>query len=388
MYEGIITEIKEGLLPTIQNTFPQNVVRNDMNIDWMYGGIYTFEPLGGEIRYRGVAIVIYQILTVNAVSEDGDRQKVGETTYTSFIDGNDPVYDVIENYMESPDLRKEVLAQALREALEEHIESFEDGYLVEGCRFIANDSNLLLTKEAVLQAFQQELVERMKNFPVELLMTRNFEKGIYRLKVENIHVFVDASKNGEYTTNLELACQNYKTLHKEMIRIQIASGIQMPTNNPPLRDLQNIAEKVIGVYKEKYPVIKEFGMEFHFTKELPERQDDTYRKIQGTDEELEIWVERMYNVLEQYEEQLGRGLKKLEAVNQVGYRLVLKNDAELVFGSNGIMLNDESYVYLKQEMNLQEGLQRLARILGKNRITLELMRVYDYRKKVASRGDA
>jgi|SRR5690625_59029 len=382
MQEEKVKEIQALLLPTIQKSFPQNMIRNDVNVKWDYGAIYTFKLVGGQVLYYGYTLVLYQIMDVMYVYENGETEKVGRTTYTAFIDKEDDAFQKIAVYEGSPERRHEVTNESLRRAIEEHIDSFGDEYYQEGCYFVANNRELLLTESAVLKAFAKVFADKLKDLPINLLSREHFDKGKYRLKIETLEVGYGERKGEGWGVLLEISYQYYKTLKTNKTDLIFHTGIENTKKAPSLDKFRNLANKIIKEYQEKYPEMREHGVEFTFKDENKTEHVNIYRKIQGTEEDTEKWMQRMFSALETHQEVLREKTKSIKPVDRVGVSITLKNNMEIIFGVNGIMLQEESYIYLKQEMNLNEGLQRLSGILGKNKITFDLMKVYDYRTKV------
>lgn len=370
------TRLKTELSKNLGN-FPEILVDNDYRIDWVYGGVYTLEALNGYVLNYGKAIVLYQELEVLRVTDKGDYIKVGNTVYTNIVE-NEDLIRLINEYEKTSEYKQEVLRDQLFYAVQEKIESFGNGTTIRMCEFISNEDDVLLTEDDVLDEILNRFREKLNNFFVDLLYKEEFNKGIYKIDIDSIEVGYESV--GGWGVMLVLNVQHYKTLNKREVTLIYPTNVKEEKKVPELEILKVHIQKEIENFVNKNKVSRHFGVEFRFNSI---REVDIYRKIRGKDkEEVEKWVSRFLQVIENYREDLREYVQGIEVLEHIGFVITLKTGQKIIFAEGGIMLDEGRYVYIKKEMNLQEGLRNLAHVLGKNKFTLDLMKSYDFRTKV------
>src|SRR5699024_2677548 len=143
--------------------------------------------------------------------------------------------------------------------------------------------------------------------------------------------------------------------------------------NPKKAELLKIVNIIIKKFKEKKPKYSELGLEFSFyeNKEV-NKEESRFNKIKGDPEEFKRWSERVQEMLNKNPEMVKQELKSVK--NRGGLiKMVFKDNKTIVLGVGGILSNEGLEIYIKKEMNLQEGFISLSKNIGKKPITLKII---------------
>lgn len=369
---------KELFLENLDN-FPSVMMNNDLNTHWNVGSTYTFNVQGGQVIIYTNAVVCYQILDVIYVHEDGSKEKISETGYTLFLEEGD-LYEEIKKYGESPDYYDAILNQALSQAIYEKIEEFSNDAYIGGCYFVANRDNLLLTEDEIYDEILEIFQMKLESFYIDLLMKKEFEPGKYRLTIEAVDIGYNEGKEYGWGVLVVVGVQNYQTLNTEKIQFIYHTGVPESGKDPIIGDLKEGAAEVVSNFKSRKPTWEEFGISFSF-KSKPTPQDQ-YKDIKGEKEDTDRWAERFVTVLENHRDNIKNYVESVDVLDDVGFVMVFRGGFQLTFGALGIQREEGINVYIKNDMNLQEGLGQLATILGKNQLTIDIIKTYDYRTKL------
>lgn len=378
MQKENVEKLKEAILPLLKKELPGLIIENDPQPIWEYDGVYTFKYVSGYITVTNLLASIFCRLDVYYVYENGEKEKIGRTSFVSLMNRTHDNYSVLKAYEDSSEKRTEVIQQALKEAVNERIDLFGDYTRKKGCIFVSNREDLILSKESFLKVFKKELHSKMVEFPKYLLQSAYFEKEEYRIKINTVEVGYETGHG--WGIFLEIAYQFYRTLKVEKTEFIIPLGIMENRYVPEIQVLRELAEKEITKYKETNKSIREHEVTFIF--KAPKSQNVLLEKIEGEEKEKQKWEKRMGKVLEKHRDVLRDKTVKVKKINNHVICIVLKNDINLFFGPGGIILNHFQLIYYKKEMNMKEGLNNLIKLLGKNKITYDLMRTYDFRTNV------
>lgn len=358
--------------------FPEILIENDYKTSWVHGGVYTFEAMLGYILNYDVAAVIYQELDVIRIYSNGKREVIGKTVYTTFIEDREFIRFVEGIESEGG---QALLTDVLFYAVEQKIREFGNGIKVHGCEFVTNEEDVLLTEIDVLKEIVKRFRGNMENFFTDILVKEEFNRGVYRINIEGIEVGYD--QTGGWGVLLMLVVQHYKTLGKRELELTYHTKVMETEKAPDLDTLRTYILKEVKRFVRNNPKSKHFGIEFRFADiKTVNRDGDVYRKIRGEKEAVDIWAERFVTVLGNHRGSVQEKARGLKTLDEFGIFMTLRNGEVLVFSEGGIMLSDGREVYIKKEMNLQDGLRNLVRILGKNRLTLDIMKTYDYRTSI------
>lgn len=358
--------------------FPELLIENDYKTQWVHGGVYTFEAMLGYILNYDLAVVVYQELDVIRIYSNGDREVIGKTVYTKFIEDEDFIEYVGNLEQEGGHV---LLTDVLFYAVEDKIKDFGNGINIRGCEFVTNEEDVLLTEIDVLKEIVKRFRGSMEDFFTDILVKEEFNRGTYRIKIDGVEVGYD--NTGGWGVMLMLVIQHYKTLGKKEIELIYHTKVMEADKAPDVGMVRTEVLKELKRFVRSNQKSTHFGIEFIFTEiKTAKRGDDAYRKIRGKKEDVDVWAERFVTVLGNHRDTVQEKARGMKSVEDFGVFMTLRNGEVLVFSEGGIMLSDGREVYIKRDMNLQEGLRNLSKIFGKNRFTLDIMKSYDYRTNI------
>lgn len=364
--------------------FPGVMLDNDYKTDWKDGATYTFQQGRGTLLNYGKTLLIYQELEVLKIKEDGTREKIGKTLYTNYIEEGQ-LLGAVQEYENSPEYQQGALRGRLKEAMEKKIREFGKGKDVEGIKFVTNDPKVLLGPEDVLKAILESFRERIENFFVDILVAEDFEPGIYGIDIETIEVAHSVEKGWEIL--LVPIIVSATTKEKREIDVIYTTGVREEEKTLEIGEIRKHVVKEVQKYAAKHKVSTHLGVEFRFMNVSESRKSvDIYKKIRGDKESIGNWSLRFVTAYENNKELLRELTKGVKTAEGLGYLISLKTGHVVAFSDGGIVLSDGREVYIKKEMNLQEGLKNLSMVMGKNQFTLEVMKTYDYRTRIQERG--
>lgn len=362
--------------------FPEVLIENDYQIDWVYGGMYTLIPKMGHVLSYGTDIVLYQELDVERVHEDGVREELGKTVYATIVEDVELLNNINE-YEKNDDGGKGLyyLTDELYYVMDQRIRDFGTGRLVKGCKFITNAENVVMTKQEFISTFIRDFRRNMEGFFTDILVQEEFNRGVYRVNIESINI-VNGKVSG-WGVILGVTIQHLKTLSKRTLQLEYKSSIKTSLDVPDREELKNLIGKEVEIFTGKNKESQHLGVIFRFM-EVDKGTYSPYVKIMVEDKELfKRWEDRITSVLESNREKLQEYMVGIKREEGFGYYIRIHDGRELVFSAGGIMVKGSlDGVYLRKEMNLQEGLRNLSEILGRSEFVLELMKTYDYRTNV------
>lgn len=365
--------------------FPELITENIEDV-WESGQMYTFVTQGARIIERNWAIVLDVELYVVKVNEHMDKLGEDMVTFCIYIGGGE-LHDAIYRFKKTPEYKLSILENALEKAITRRINDFDNGYDVGGCQFIANRRNLLLTEEKVLDEFVRNLGYQFLNFYVNVMSETELQEGSYLLEFTGVEVYYGGNEQG-WTALVEVSLRNIDTKETEEVDLVYETGIREMRKEPAVSEFREGVKYVMRGFQKEYPEWKGLGVHLFFDKSmekdiLEKKERGKFAKITGTEEDTDIIMNRFADMLEtEFGEVIRKEVSSIKVYEPVGLRIVFSSGADLVFGEGGIMTTEGGSIYIKREMNLQRGLRNLAKYLGKNDITLGLIRVYDYRRKV------
>src|SRR5699024_8429386 len=202
-----------------------------------------------------------------------------------------------------------------------------------------------------------------------------------------VEVYYGGNEQG-WSVLVEVMLKEITTKETVNVDLVYETGIRKMNREPTVREFREGVKYIIRGFQNEYPEWEGLGVHLFFNKEkeqdmLERREKGKYEKIKGTKEDTEYFLERFSDMLDTgYGEILHREVDTIRVYEPIGLRMEFSSGVVLVFGEGGIMTDSGESVYLKREMNLQKGLRELAKYLGRSEVTLGLMRVYDYRRRV------
>lgn len=376
-----VYHVADLIYPHLDN-FPSILVNNDVNIAWEMDATYSLEEKGGQLNVYPYAMVIYQELDLLYVYEDGSYEKIGNTTYTSFLNKEHPTYKDIEQFIESKDFRKDILSDGLKEAIKNRITSFGQGEIVNGCNFMDVKEEKPMSDDEFKDTFAGRIQERIENLYTELLTSSEFDEGKYRIEIDTVEVGYTGNEGKGWGVLLGIKSQKYSNLQVREHNLVFHTGLMGERSEIKVPHLKRIVLDILTDFKGRKPSYTEFGVQFEFKKHKP-KGIDLMEQIKGNEYETEKWLERMKTVLSTHQNLVQKNCNKVKRIDGYGVELILKHEnISVFFGVNGIIFEREQFIYIKGKMNIQKGLQNLGKITGRNNLTLDIMRTYDMRTKI------
>lgn len=373
--------LKEGIRQIVKSNIkklPESLVDNDYKIDWSFGDVYTLEPLKGYILNYGSFAVLYQELEVIRFDENGKKVVVGETVYTRIIE-DELLVNLLDEYEEVVGNTTVGLMDILYYEVDSKIKEFGEGYIYRGCEFLTNEEEFILTEEEFILEFVRRFRKNLSSFFTDILVKKDFTDGIYRIKITMAEVGYQDDVGWGVMLGVEV--QNFQTLEKTELDLLYTTNIKRSRETPSVSLLREYVYKELEDFVAKNRVSQHLGVEFRFL-DFKGKEFSIYRKIIGEEDEFVYWSERYRKVLEGHKENLSEIIQGIKSKEGVGYVILTKEGRKLVFSVGGIMTYEGQDVYIKGEMNLQEGLRNLVKYLGRNKVTLDLIKMYDYRTRV------
>src|SRR5699024_2772943 len=362
--------------------FPE-VLMNTTKTNWNSGMYYTFDVEESRVIDHNKALVLYQKLVILEVDKELKRTDIGKTSVCIYVDDQE-LYEAVFNYKKLPEYDRESLNKSLKTAFKNVIEGFGNGINVEGINFIANRDDLLLSQEDIVEEFVNRLGTQFGMFYVDLMSEVDLDDGQYLINFESREVLYEED-NG-WSVILEVSMKDIETGEVEIVGMKYVTGLESTNNDPEISELRAGVDYILDSFKMQFPEWDELGVSL-FIDDIKEEDIELerllrkFKKIRGTDEDTEYWFSRFEDILRSNKEELRNIIENVDVIEYVGVKLQFINDVELVLGEGGIMTWEGKEVYIKKEMNLQRGLKRLAQLIGRNNVSLNIMRTYDYRKK-------
>ena len=362
--------------------FPE-VLMNTTKTNWNSGMYYTFDVEESRVIDHNKALVLYQKLVILEVDKELKRTDIGKTSVCIYVEDQE-LYEAVFNYKKLPEYDRESLNKSLKTAFKNVIEGFGNGINVEGISFIANRDDLLLSQEDIVEEFVNRLGTQFGMFYVDLMSEVDLDDGQYLINFESREVLYEED-NG-WSVILEVSMKDIETGEVEIVGMKYVTGLESTNNDPEISELRAGVDYILDSFKMQFPEWDELGVSLFFDDKKEEdieleRLLRKFKKIRGTDEDTEYWFSRFEDILRSNKEELRNIIENVDVIEYVGVKLQFINDVELVLGEGGIMTWEGKEVYIKKEMNLQRGLKRLAQLIGRNNVSLNIMRTYDYRKK-------
>ena len=386
---GHFAELFKDLMYKNIYVFPELIVE-EKDILWGKSDYYTLVLGDADVIERNGVIVLKQELGVVGVTEDLEGEQLGDITFCIYL-GSGELLRAIQQYRRTPDYKKDELESALELAVSKRIDAFNNGETVKNVRFVANRQGLLLKEEDILDAFVNEFGTQFGMFYVDYMAESELDDGDYYLEVVEREVVYSGHDRG-WSVVLEIESENMETEKRKVTQLVYDTGIQATRNDPELEEFRGGVDYILDSFVSQYGKWDGLGVFLSFgeeeVEELPKENEEVeikeskYKKIQGKEEDLEVWFKRIEELLGNEDGEVKGSIGKIEVIEEVGIYIRFKNGQELIFGAGGIMTLEGDEVYIKSDMNLQKGLGRLSKLLGRNNITLRLMKVYDYRRKV------
>lgn len=380
LYESMEKELYEEV-----KGFADIVVDNDTEIDWEYGNGYTFELKESDIVFHNEVMAIFQKLDVISVNEELEKKNLGSTLYCKYVNGGN-YYNHVKEFMESKHYNKQSLDNMLRVVMEKRIDDFDNGEAIKGCLFYKREGKIYLNEDDILDEFKEQFGYKFSKFYMDIMTEGTFEEGEYIIEIPILEVTYTNDTDG-WEVLITVKSVNTETGDVNETDLVYKTGVRALKKSPDIQKFRRIANYIVESFKTQYQSWEGFGIYLTFDLEHEDKavklnEKSLYHKVIGEKEDTEIWYGRFKDMVEENDEVIQAGVTKLKVKDGIGIDMTFVGDLELILGVGGIMTLEGQEVYIKKEMNLQQGLRNLVHILGKNELTVSILRTYDYRRKV------
>lgn len=360
-------------------------IMQSANIKWESNKYYTFVIGDSRVIDHNKALVLYQKVSVIEVDDELSGEDLGEYAFCIYV-GQGELYDSVFEYKTMPEYSKESLNHALNDAMLNVVEGYGNGESIEGVRFIANRNDLILSTEGILDEFVQKFGEKFGLFYVDIMSETDIEDGNYLMEFKMREVVYENDEEG-WKVLINVGMENTDTKEKKEVEMEYITGLEKTNNDPKLEEFRGGVDYITDSFVEQYPEWDDLGIYMFFDEKRKEEMQlkyeiRKYKKIQGKDEDMEHWFGRFEDFMYRNKKEFKNVIRDFDVKDNIGVFITFINDVELVLNEGGIMTTSGKEIYIKKDMNLQKGLRNLSQLIGRNNLTLNIMRVYDYRKKV------